>query len=255
MSKRKNTSVMRSRITHLRPAADRLRSSAFSVVGILMIAAVLGACRPGEEPGAHVAGWTMIDPAQRHPIIVSHEPASLALRVTQTAAGLTPQQRAEVVAFVRHYRGADTGDGRISVTVPGGAPNEVAVLHAITDLKDILREFGLDAARVTVQAYHAEKERHPPIRLSYVRYRAQAPHCGQWPANLAEDAGNLPFHNLGCSTQRNIAAQIANPADLLGPRAMDPNSAERRGVAWEKWTKGESTVSKKDGDERVEKSN
>ena len=56
-----------------------------------------------------------------------------------------------------------------------------------------------------------------PIRLSYLRYVAEAPECGQWPTNLAEDYRNLPYPNLGCAQQHNLAAQIANPADLLGP--------------------------------------
>ena len=218
---------------------------------VTVLAIAVTACRPGDEPGTHVAGWTMIDPAQRHPIIVSHQPSTLTLRVARGSAGMTPQQRANVVEFIAQYRGTTQGNGRLSIGVPSGAPNEVATLQALADLKDLLRDFGLDQSQIAIQAYHSEGERQPPIRLSFARYVAEAPLCGQWPANLAEDARNLPYHNMGCSTQRNIAAQIANPADLLGPRPVGASSAERRHAGWEKWTKGESTVSAKSADERA----
>lgn len=244
--------MMTFRKSHPTRASDRFGRS---VTRATMIATVLAlavtACRPGDEPGTHVAGWTMIDPSQRHPIIVSHQPSILTLRVARGSAGMTPQQRAHVVEFLTQYRGHSQGNDRLSIAVPSGAPNEVASLQALADLKDLMREFGIDPSQVSIQAYHSEGERQPPIRLSFARYIAEAPLCGQWPANLAEDARNLPYHNMGCSAQRNIAAQIANPADLLGPRPLAPASAERRATGWEKWTSGASTVSAKSSDERV----
>ena len=57
------------------------------------LAAGLGAGRvqgPGRDPGAHVAGWTLIDPTQRHPIMVSQQPATLNVRVARGSQGLTP---------------------------------------------------------------------------------------------------------------------------------------------------------------------
>jgi pilus assembly protein CpaD len=50
-----------------------------------------------------------------------------------------------------------------------------------------------------------------------------------------------------------LAVQIANPADLLGPRTMEPAaSSERRDEIWNKYVKGESTIAKKDPDEKVQ---
>jgi len=60
----------------------------------------------------------------------------------------------------------------------------------------------------------------------------------------------LPYPDFGCATQRNFAAQVANPADLIGPRSMTPAAAERRDVVWGKYIKGESTISQKQADER-----
>lgn len=229
----------------------RLTRPATLVVTVLALAGGVAGCRPGEEPGAHVAGWTLIDPAQRHPIVVSQEPANLTVRVPRGSGGLTPSQRSHVVDFLNRFRGA-AGNDRISIAVPSGSPNEVAALHAVADLRDLMREYGLDDSRVAVKAYHTDGEPQPPIRVSYVRYVAEGPQCGQWPSNVANDPRNLPYPNFACAQQRNIAAQIANPADLLGPRTMTPAVGERRDAQWEKWVKGESTIAKKDQDEKVQ---
>ncbi|HXF55090.1 MAG TPA: CpaD family pilus assembly lipoprotein, partial [Hyphomicrobiaceae bacterium] len=75
--------------------------------------------------------------------------------------------------------------------------------------------------------------------------------CGAWPANLADSHAGLNYANFGCANQRNFAAMVSNPADLLGPRTETPPASEKRDVQWQKHTKGESTISKKHEDERV----
>ena len=224
--------------------------TAVKVLTVTAIGLSLGACRPGEEPGTQVAGWAMIDPAQRHPIVVSKQPATMNVRVTRGADGLTPQQRSSVIDFLNRYRGADQGNSKIMVHVPSGAPNEVAALHAVADLREVLREYGLDDTRVSIQPYHAEGDHQPPIKISYARFVAEGPDCGRWHGNIASNPQNLPYHDFGCANQRNLAAQVSNPADLLGPRTMTPAISERRDTIWDKFIKGESTISKKDAEEK-----
>ena len=70
----------------------------------------------------------------------------------------------------------------------------------------------------------------PPIRLSFVAVTAITGDCGQWPTDLFGPSirDNTNWENFGCATQQNLAAQIANPADLVGPRGMTPIDAQRR---------------------------
>lgn len=229
-----------------------IKSAAIKVLSMSALAMLATACRPGEDPGAHVAGWAMVEPTQRHPIIVSQQPANLNVRIARGSHGLNPQQRAHIVDFLNKYRGADAGNSNLTINVPSGSPNEVSALHAVADMRELLREYGLDDTRVSIKPYHAEGEPQPPIRVSYARYVAEGPQCGQWPTNLSDDATNLPYPNFGCATQRNFAAQIANPADLVTPRTMTPATSERRDVAWERFVKGESTIAKKESDEKVQ---
>jgi pilus assembly protein CpaD len=227
-------------------------STAATVVLLATAAAGLSGCRPGEEASGHVAGWAMIDARQRHPIEVSNEPAHLSLRIAPNADGLTPQQRAQAIDFFRGYRSTGSDAGRLAVSVPSGGANDLAAVRAIADLRVIARDAGMPEANVTVRPYRAGRDPSAPIKMSYARFIAEAPECGIWSENLAHDPRSLPYSNFGCATQRNLAVQIANPADLLGPRASAPSSAERRDTVYDKYIKGQPTPAQKSADEKLE---
>jgi pilus assembly protein CpaD len=53
---------------------------------------------------------------------------------------------------------------------------------------------------------------------------------------------NKPYYNFGCANQRNLAAMIDNPSDLVQPRPETPAYTIRRSEAFEKYRKGENTA-------------
>lgn len=224
------------------------------VLAVSLVALAAAGCKHTEE-GSKVAGWTLIDASQRHPILVSQKPSNLNLRVARGSHGLSPQQRADLLHFASSYRAGDAGNSRLIISAPSGAPNEVSSMAAVDEIRHVLSDNGFAESVIAVEAYHADSDHEPPIRVSYLRYVAEAPQCGQWPSNLSNETQNLPYHNMGCATQRNFAAMVANPADLLGPRSETPRSSERRGEAWEKYVKGDTTGAKKSEDEKVQVKN
>jgi pilus assembly protein CpaD len=237
-------------IVHTKVTRRSARAAALGIASALAVL-VLPGCADGLDPGGHVAGWTLISPEERHPILVSEEPATHAIRVARGSNGLTPHQRARVADFIGRYRAADAGNSRLSIAVPSGAANEIAALKAVADVRHIASDFGIDESRIAIRPYSSHRSGDAPLRVSYTRYVAEAPACGDWSTNLADDRRNLPYPNLGCATQRNFAMQVANPADLIGPRTMTPAIAERRDVRWEKFKQGDATVAKRDQDERA----
>ena len=62
------------------------------------------------------------------------------------------------------------------------------------------------------------------IRLSFQRLKAKvAGKCGLWPhdlgvSNMSGDFNNGPYWNQGCALQSNVAAQVADPVDLVRGR-------------------------------------
>ena len=101
-------------------AASGFRPAALGILILPLLAGGLAGCKTIDEPGAHVAGWTLIDPSQRHPIMVSQKPANLTIRVARGSHGLSPAQRAQVTGFLQHYRGTAMGNSRLVIAVPGG---------------------------------------------------------------------------------------------------------------------------------------
>ncbi len=235
---------------HATRSTRSVRGLALNLALVSAAALLIAGCKAGQE-GPQVAGWSVVDPSQRHPILVSQQPSNLSLRVPRGSAGMSPHQKAQVVEFVTRYRASDSGNSKLVVSAPSGSPNEVASMQAVAEIRHLIRDSGFPDGSISVEAYHEERDPQPAIRISYLKFVAEGPECGKWPANLAEESKNEPFANFGCATQRNFAAQVANPADLMGPRAMSPAPGDRRDAVWGKYIKGESTISQKQNDERV----
>ena len=113
-------------------------------------------------------------------------------------------------------------------------------------MRSILASAGVPPHLVSIRPYEAPPDKLATIRLNYPKIVAQAGPCGLWPHDLGPAADpayqeNRNFWNLGCSTQRNLAAMVANPADLVQPRGEDPISTSRRIVVLDKYRKGEAT--------------
>jgi pilus assembly protein CpaD len=87
------------------------------------------------------------------------------------------------------------------------------------------------------------------LRLSYPQIKAKAGPCGLWPEDIGPSYDpihfeNKQYYNYGCATQQNLAAMIANPADLVQPRAETPVYSAKRTFGVDKWRKGESPATR-----------
>jgi pilus assembly protein CpaD len=86
------------------------------------------------------------------------------------------------------------------------------------------------------------------IRLSYPKMTAVAGPCGLWPDDIGPSVRdrsyyeNKSYYNFGCAYQRNMAAMVENPSDLVQPRPETPAYTMRRTEAFEKYRKGTTTA-------------
>lgn len=93
----------------------------------------------------------------------------------------------------------------------------------------------LDDLYAPQEAYY---QRHPII---VTKSGAHARECGDWPKDLARNGQNNEYQNFGCAQQNNIAAMVANPQDLIKPRAQTPSDPMRRLKVIENYRTGEAT--------------
>ena len=181
------------------------------------------------------------DAARVHTISVQPDVATLNIDVPPGQPGLTAANRAAVADFAASYR--ERGHGPLTVSTPSGSPNAATATGFLSDVRDTLAESGVSGDMLAYTPYSASAaERAAPLILSFKRYVAKASACGDWSTSSATDYRNLPPPNFGCATQNNLAAMIADPADLLKPRGMTPADADRRNTVLEKYREGESTA-------------
>jgi pilus assembly protein CpaD len=181
----------------------------------------------------------------RHPISIVEKDRSLNIFVGSARNGLTPEQRADVLGFAQSWR--DEGTSRFVIDQPNGVSNARAAAIAMQEIRTILISAGVPSQAIKVQHRRGEPGTLAVIKITYPALAAHAGPCGQWPddlgpANIPQRAENIHYWNYGCATQRNLAAMVANPADLVQPRAETPAHAGRRSVALEKYRKGEPTA-------------
>jgi pilus assembly protein CpaD len=220
-------------------AEDGLKRAA-RLVGLVAIAASLSGCASMMRPTQKAFAPDEYD--VRHPIRIAETPAHL--DVFATGHSLDRRQHADIVAFARDY--ARHGRSGITAAVPQGNRGGVS----LAAIQQALAEGGA-AGRLHVVPYAADVSRGAaPVRLSYMKLQAKVDsQCGLWPVDLAsggklETWHNRPHHNLGCSYQTMIAAQVADPIDLVRPRAEGPIDVGKRTRDIEALRKGEDPSTK-----------
>jgi pilus assembly protein CpaD len=225
-------------------AVDRYRTLRL-VIALAGLSVVLGACN--YTTGEVVTASVPSDYRQRHPISITESNQSMVIFVGQARGGLTVAQRSDVMGLARRW--ASEGTGAIVADVPVDTANARAAAAAFREAEGILAAGGVPANAIKVHHYHPDDVRTlPTIRLSYPKMAAVAGPCGLWPEDLGPSikdpsyGENKDYYNFGCANQRNLAAMIDNPSDLVQPRSETPAYTPRRAEAFEKYRKGETTT-------------
>jgi pilus assembly protein CpaD len=221
------------------------RKRALRIAGALVgLAVVLGACRHTED---EVTASVPDDYRQRHPIAIQEADRSVVIFVGHARGGLSASQRADVVGLAQTW--LREGTGAINADLPVDTPNARAAADSFREIQALLAAAGLPPRGIIVRRYHPEDPRQmATIRLSYPKISAVAGPCGLWPDDLGPSIKNKSYYenksyyNFGCAYQRNMAAMIDNPSDLVQPRSETPAYTVRRTEAFEKYRKGSPTA-------------
>jgi pilus assembly protein CpaD len=176
----------------------------------------------------------MPDGAANHPIMV--EPSYRALKLGWSPQGIAPAEEIQLGAFVSDYLAH--GNGAIAVSAPSimGGQNAAAWFAARINTMGVSRE------KILIASHDGPDMQ---VEINYVSYQARTDKCGDWSEDLAFTLDNSTPKNFGCAVQQNIAAEIADPRDLLGPRPMGPDDAGRRAAVIGNYEQGKITAAEK----------
>jgi pilus assembly protein CpaD len=213
--------------TTILPPARLVKLS--SVATMLVLASLLSACgtaRPDRQTTSSIPD----DYRTRHPITVAEVEHNLDVPIGSDEHGLTAGTRDLIKGFAQDY--AAVSKSTVRVAIPMNAANSAAANGVRNQVRKVLMDAGVPSARIVLTNYNSPAaDVSAPVRLTYVAVTAITDECGQWPTDLTSGPSiieNKNYENFGCASQQNLAVQIANPDDLVGPRGMSPIDATNR---------------------------
>jgi len=208
----------------------------FAAIGAVLIGALaLSACK---SQTLHTGSIAQDGYRTRHPIIITEAPETLDIPVGTATRSLSPALSDKIQAFAADAR--RRGDGGIEILVPSGSANETAAMYVARQVRGAVARAGIGDAQVVAHSYAVDDpDALAPVRISYLRMKAVVDRCGVWRDNIAHDFDNRGYDEFGCATQSNLAVMVADPTDLLYPRATRPGDPMRRDTVYEKFRKGE----------------
>lgn len=199
----------------------------------------LGACASGtriDDKGQKVA--VARTPTEQFSVRTEDRPETLLLAAHAT--GLSPAQRAAAADYARRWAEQGSSDIVIEAASTGG-PAAYTTSHAVAEA---MRQEGVPAGAIRIIGYDAPSD--APVRITFQSPVAKVDACNRSWDRLTATGKNQPYANFGCTTKANLAAMIANPADIDHPREMTPADAARRQAVLDKYRNGEVTSSAKD---------
>lgn len=175
-------------------------------------------------------------PPERFPIAVEAQMAAYNIPLNAARNDVDPRSENDLRQIAADYLA--NGSGSIALSTSGNDRN------VTTRVSDRLVALGVPADHIMITA-DSGPQSGQQARVSFVRYHADPPPCGNWSENLAVTYDNRPSANFGCATQHNLAVEVADPHDLVAPKALEPGDALRSLTVLDKYRQGQETVAAK----------
>jgi pilus assembly protein CpaD len=207
----------------------------------------LGACAT-HAPTAITSDYLEGTALSRNEVGVSKRTEFLEVAIDPSASELNDADRARIRNFVGSY--AQRGHGPLVLSLPAASANPQLAVTAVAEARTIAWEKGIRYDEIEGSAHGAGEAYSQPMILAYQAYEAVAPEClSKASLDFSDVASNNNLPTLGCSVRTNLAAMIADPADLLGNRPLEAGDAGRREVIMDKFRKGEPTAASRTAQE------
>ena len=201
----------------------------FGSLAALAVAATLGACAGGAGSADQAA--FPITPLSRYALQIEPGIDRIALAVHDE--GLSPNQSAAVHALAGRYFAARADV--LTIEAPSG--DDPAANRSTWAVRAALERAGVPSDRLRVAAYNAPDAR-APVLAGFETVQAAIPNCAAERGNMAGRMSNQSSMGLGCAITANMAAQIADPRDILGARPMTPADSGRAAVVFGNYRQG-----------------
>lgn len=165
-------------------------------------------------------------PVDANPASVQMKTDVLKVDLPATRNGLSDVDKRAIEHFVAVYE--DVGRGELLVTSPVGGANAQQALKSVADIRQIAYSRGVEYDQMAVRTYDAGGVAAAPLMLAFKRYEAVAPNCPLLSQiDMSDISNNSELETIGCAVNSNVAAMVADPADLRGDRMIAATDTTR----------------------------
>lgn len=200
-----------------------------SPLALILPLALLASCAPSPPQGP-----MPLTPVSRY--VLQVEPGADQVALAVHDAGLSGNQRAAIAALADRFQASSAEVIRIEA--PSG--DDPVAARTAWSVRDALTAYGVPSGRVLVMAYNAPDPR-APVVAGFETFQAHVPNCAATIGGLGNRSDNQAPTGFGCAVTANMAAQIANPRDIVTPRALAPADAGRRTRIYDTYRLGQAT--------------
>ena len=180
-----------------------------------------------------------IDAASRYPYVVNSQPVTQRVTFQGSEVTLDKSERDRVDEFLKNF--LRRGGGILEIAVPTQLDDTEtqARLHA---LRQYIISRGTRAEEIHASQISSDQGNGDTITLRYNKFAVEPINCDRRNAvPVTYNPSNMQHPDFGCSSRANIAAMVANPADLEQPQARQPADAARRNRVTTTYRAGEPT--------------
>lgn len=192
--------------------AQRTFGNVTEWVVAIMAAAVASCAPPPGKPDYRAA----------YPIEVESRTFTAAVRMTQNGDLWRIQEPDRLDVFVRDYMSRARTPLVVSTPPVEGEATDTRMRTLLVHLV----QWGVNPDNIEVQTGTSTAADRGFV-LSFRGYEAKVLECGDWSGETGFNPTNLPGTNFGCAYQRNIGLMLADPGDLVQPRALGARDAQR----------------------------
>lgn len=204
------------------------KTSLARLLAVCTMPVLLVACQGNGQPNQHVPfEYYESSVLQRNQATAVEQTQYLEVNLNPQDSQLRQTEIAKIRGFISAY--SDKGHGPLVMSLPKGVVNPQLAVSAAAEARELAWEGGIEYGEIQGSAYDARGRQNAPLIMAFKSYKALAPHCPSKAfVDYADTQSNNDQPSLGCSVRTNLAAMIADPADLFGERDLAAGDPIRR---------------------------
>jgi pilus assembly protein CpaD len=217
------------------------------MVAVLGLTGLIAGCQSAKDPIIPTSYYegTVLD---RHDIGVTAQTEYLRVNLNPIDSQLRQTEIRKIKGFLARYN--KSGHGPLIMSMPKNFANPQLAVQAAAEARDLAWKAGVEYSQIAGSAYDAGGVADAPLILAFKSYEAVAPDCPQLSnIDFADARSNNDLPTLGCAVRTNMAAMIADPADLFGERDLEAGDILRRSTQLEAWREGSQTGAQRSDEE------